>query len=510
MIDPTPLLLPRALRRPAVPLALLTIAIHLYAGRNYGYFRDELYFIVCGQRLDWGFVDQPPLIPMIAAAMHALFPGSLVMLRMLPALAHAATVALTAETARRLDGGIWAQALAALSVLVCGVYLAFGTILVTDVLEPLTWLFCAYALIRLVRDHNERWWLAVGATAGVAFLAKYTIAFWLVALGVGLLATPARRTLARRECWFAAAIFMLIVLPNVLWQARHGWPFLEIGRVAVTSKNVALTPWAFVLAEIRTLNPGTVAVWLTGLAALLVWRRFADLRFLAIAFVVLIAAMIALHGKDYYPVGAYPVLFAAGAAALEAWIIRPILRAALIAELLTLGLVGAPFALPVLPIERFLDYQDRLGLAPEQLEHSPLGRLPEYYADMFGWPDLAAMVGRAYQALPPQDRARAVFLADNYGEAAAVDVFGGPWRLPPAISAHNNYFLWGPRGHDGSVIIRLGGNREALLKLYASVEAAGVFDNPWAMPYETGRTIWICRNREPPLDEAWSSLRNYR
>jgi hypothetical protein len=307
------------------------------------------------------------------------------MLRLAPALAHAASVALTAATARRLGGAVWAQAVAALSVLVCGVYLAFGTILVTDILEPLTWLFCAYALIGLVRGGDRRWWLAVGATAGIAFLAKYTIAFWLAALGVGLLATPARRTLARRECWFGAALFLLIVLPNLLWQARHGLPFLEIGRVAATGKNVALTPWAFVDAEIRTLNPGTAPIWLAGLAALLAWRRFADLRFLSIAFVLLIAAMIALHGKDYYPVGAYPVLFAAGAVAVEAWIARPILRTALVAEMLAFGLVGAPFALPVLPIGRFLDYQTQLGLVPEQQERSRLGRLPQYYADMFGW-----------------------------------------------------------------------------------------------------------------------------
>jgi len=135
--------------------------------------------------------------------------------------------------------------------------------------------------------------------------------------------------------------------------------------------------------------------------------------------------------------------------------------------------------------------------------------LPQYYADMFGWPELAAQVGQIYQSLSPAEQSTAVFLGQNYGEAAAIDVLGAPWHLPPAISGHNNYFLWGPQGHDGSVVIRIGGNRETLLKAYASVEAAGVFENPWAMPEETGQTLWICRDRHPPLQAAWPSFKNY-
>jgi hypothetical protein len=495
--------------RPAWALAGLALLLHLYASRNYGIFRDELYFIVCGERLDWGFVDQPPLIPLIAALMHGLFPGSLVMLRLVPALGHAGTIALTGETARVLGGGIWAQALAALCVLTAGVFLGTGTMLTTDALQPLAWTFCAYALIRVIRDGDERWWLALGAVAGLALLSKYMIAFWLAALALGVLATPARRSLARPEVYVGAAIAALMVLPNALWQWAYDWPFLEIARRAAESKNVALPPLAFLSAEADFLNFATAPVWLAGLAAFAGWRRFAEFRAIAIGFVVLIAAMIAMHAKPYYPAGAYPVIFAGGAVALEAWTAWRWARAAALAAIALYGVISAPFAVPILPIERFAAYQELLGQTPEPIEHSRLGRLPQHYADMFGWPELAALVGRAYQSLPPEERAAAVFFANNWGEAAAVDVLGKPWGLPPAISAHNNYFLWGPRGHDGSVVLRLGGEREALLKVYETVEAAGVADNPWAMPYETGLTLWICRRRHPPLDAAWPGFKNY-
>ena len=159
--------------RPALWLALLTAALHLSANGQYGYHRDELYFIICGQSPDWGYVDQPPLVPLLAALVHALFPNSLAMFRLIPALAHAGTVALTAETARKLGGGTWAQLLAGLAAFFCPILLAFGTIFYTDSFQPIAWLFCAYALIGIVRDGDERWWLPMGLVIGLACMAKF-------------------------------------------------------------------------------------------------------------------------------------------------------------------------------------------------------------------------------------------------------------------------------------------------------------------------------------------------
>jgi 4-amino-4-deoxy-L-arabinose transferase-like glycosyltransferase len=498
------------LSRPAIWLALLTAALHLLANGEYDYHRDELYFIVCGQRPDWGYVDQPPLIPLLASLMHALFPNSLTMFRLIPALAHAGTVALTAETARKLDGDIWAQLLAGMAALLCPLLLAFGTIFYTDSLQPMAWSFCSYVLICIIRDDNERWWLPVGLVIGLAFMVKYTIALWVVALVIGILLTSARGRLARPGPYVAALAATLIVLPNLLWQWVHGWPFLEFAAAVVEGKNVESAPWTFVLVQMRDLGPVTAPIWLAGLAAFAFWGRFADLRAVAIAYLLLLVAMIALHAKSYYPSGAYPVLFAGGAVALEAWLMSRHLRTALLVGVVLFGLPPLPFVVPLLSIDRFAAYQGILGVAPEGTDQRlALGRLPQFYAEMFGWRELAALVGDAYQSLSPEERADAVFFADNYGEAAAVDVFAKARGLPPSISTHNNYYLWGPRGHTGDVVIHLGGRREDLLKVYASVEAMGKTDNPWALPLETGQTIWICRGRFKKLDDDWSKLKHY-
>ena len=495
---------------PGWALATLGLAVHLWASRGYDYFRDEMYFIVCGQRLDWGFIDQPPLIPAVAAAMHHLFPGSLVMLRLLPALAHAVTIGLAAATARLLGGGVWAQAIAALCVLTGGVFLGIGTTLSTGALEPLIGLFCAYALIRIIRTKDERWWLAMGVAAGIALQEKYLIAFWLAGLGIGLIATPARRVFLSPLLYAGAVIAVLIALPNFLWQAANDWPFLEMGRVAVERKNVVVPPLDFLWQTIRQFNEAGAVVWLSGLVSFAIWRRFADLRLFAVAFVVLVAALIVLHGKTYYLANALPVLIAGGAVALEAWLRRRGLRIALAAAIAAIGLTGGPFALPILPIEQFAAYQRALGIVPHrEQEHGEVGLVGQYYADMFGWRELAAQIAGIYHALPADEQKEAVFLGNNYGEAAAIDVLGRPLGLPPAISGHNNYFLWGPQGHDGSVVIRMGGRLEDMLKVYASCTGAGVTGNPWAMPYESGKTLWVCRGRQPPMDKAWPTFRHY-
>ena len=483
----------------------LTLGLHLYVNAGYGWFRDEMYFIVCGWSPDWGYVDQPPLVPLIAAALHGIWPANPIPVRFVPALAHAGTVLLTAEMARVLGGGRFAQSLAALAVLTAPVFLATGTILTTDVFQPPSWLLCAYAIARVQRDGDGRWWWVLAAAAAIGLLSKYTIAFWLVALLLGLVATPARRVLMDRRPWLVASVVAAVVAPNVLWQASHGFPFLELGRYAVEHKNVVLTPWAFMLGEAKDLNLGAAPVWLAGLFGFLFVPRLSDLRWIAIAYSVVIVLMIVLHGKTYYPVAAYPVLLAGGAAVVERWR----WRSAVAASTAVLGAIGLPFGLPVLPIQTFIAYQDALGLRPTALQNGPVAQIPQLYADMFGWDEMIALVARAYASLSPEEKARVVFLGDNYGDTAAIDVLGGRIGLPPSISGHNNYYLWGPRGHDGSIVIRVGRTREALLRAYASVEEVGIIDQPLAMPWVNRQTFWICRGRNVPLDQDWASFRHY-
>ena len=496
----------RLIHRPEFLLFLGAFALHLWVNGAYGYFRDELYFIVCGRHPAWGYTDQPPLIPLIAAALEAVF-HSLRGLRLVPALAAAGTVALAAYAARFLGGGLYARWLAGLAVLAGGALQRIGVILATDTLEPLAWLAIALCVIKAEREEAPHFWFAAGVIAGLAFLAKYTVGLFLVSILVGLLATPQRRLLARMEPWAAGLIALAIAAPNLVWQAANGWPFVAHTAVLAAEKNIPASPLSFLGQEVLTVGPASAPVWIAGLAAFAFWPRFAPMRWVAVSWLMMVAAAVVAHGRPYYLAPAYPLLMAGGAVAWEAWLPR-LAKPALAAFVLLGAVATAPLVMPILPVTLFMKYE-RHALRPSTGEKLNLGALPQYYADMFGWPEIAETVAKAYQALPPEEKAHAVFFGRNYGEAAAVDVLGARFGGPPAISAHENYFLWGPRGADGSVVLLLGGSREEHLKSFRSVEPVGWIDNRLGMPEESGQTLWLCRDLREPLEKIWPRLRHY-
>jgi 4-amino-4-deoxy-L-arabinose transferase-like glycosyltransferase len=501
----------RKLLTSAVILGALTLLIHLLANAGYGIFRDEMYFIVCGRRLAWGYVDQPPLVPLLAAWSWTLSDGWLTAFRLIPALAMAVTVGATAEFARQIGGGRFAQWLAGLCVLAAPHLLSIGLLFTTDTFQAISWLACAMIVVQIERSKDQRWWLAFGAVVGLSLLSKYMIAFYVGALAVGLLMTPLRRSLLRPWIYGGALVAAVLVLPNVLWQQANGWPFLELGKAAMNGKNIALSPGAYFAQQLLLIGPLAAPVWLAGLWACLRRPGAPVLRAFPVAYVLLFAFFVASHGKAYFLTSIYPILLAVGAARIEQWAASAVLRGAMLALVALSGAVIAPLAIPLLPEESYIRYAAALGMGPSvsAAEHLKQGRLPQHFADQHGWKAMAEKVAAVYHALPPQDRAKAVFFGNNYGEAAAIDVFGEKLGLPPAIGDHNNYWLWGPRGSDGSVIIEIGGTREQHLKDFRSVELGAVLDDPYAMPYETGQPVWVERGLKKPMAGIWPRLKHY-
>ena len=455
-------------------------------------------------------MDQPALVPLLACWSHALFGDFLPGFRLLPALALTATVALTCELARVVGGGRFAQWLAGLCVLLGPVYLLDGVLFSTDMFQALSWLALGWVLVRLEQTGDQRWWLAFGAIAGISLNSKYLIAFYLLALALALLATAQRRSLLQRWVYLGALLAAVMLLPNLLWQQAHGWPFIELGRAGASGKNIEMSPLAFFLQQLTFTGPLASIVWLSGLWAGLVRPKPAVARAFPIAWLILLLTFDASHGKAYYLSAIYPTLLVFGAVRIEQWLVNAMARAVALAAVVVAGVLAAPLTLPILPIDVFIRYQRAIGYMPSVGEHQKLGVLPQYYADMFGWPEMAAAVAAVYASLPPQDRARAVFFANNYGEAAAIDVFGRPLGLPAAISGHNSYYLWGPRGHDGSVIIIVGGNRKHYEELFDSAAVAGRIVTRYAMPYETDQPIYVLRGMKVALQDYWPKTKAYQ
>ena len=504
---------PRSAAALVCVVALAKLVLHLATAGRYGYFRDELYYIACSRHLDWGYVDQPPLIALVAWLELHIGGQSLHALRFLPAVAGAALVVLVALLAREMGAtrfGIW---FASLSAACIGVSFVMDYLLTMNAFEPLFWTGCAYILVRMINTGNEKLWLWFGVLAGIGLQNKYSMAIFAFGVVIGLLLTPERRVLARPWIWLGGVVAFLIFLPNFIWNVRHHWPFVELMRnIKASGRDVELGALRYMFEQLFVVTPVPLLVAVIGLVYLLASKDGRRYRALAWAYLVTLAVIILMKGKNYYIVPAYPLLLAAGSVALEraaermhwGW-----LKPAIVTLLLSTLLIMLPLGVPVLSAEEFLRYESKLPFPLPVSEKGHQGAaMPQYYSDQFGWEEMTAAVAQTYSALPPEERRQACIGASNYGEAGAIDFFGPKYGLPNAISGHQNYFLWGPRNCTGKVLLLLGDRPEDWDGRCDRVDVAAQLYHPYAIKFEN-RPVLVCYGLKANLQEIWPQLKDW-
>ena len=487
-------------------LSLSLFLLHMLFNRRYGYFVDELYYLACSHHLAWGYVDQPPLIALITWLERVSLGDSLHALRFLPAVAAGGKVLLTGLIARELGARRFAIVLASVAVIVAPFYLGIDNLLTMNAFEPLFWMGCALIALKIFHGANPRLWLAFGLLAGIGLQNKHSMLFFGFALVVGMLLGGERRHFAQPWIWFGGAIALLIFLPNLLWEIHRNFPTIELLRsVQLSGRNTALGWLGFILTQIAILHPLSAPIWIAGLVSLFRDPERRGHRVLAWTYVTILLCMLLFHGRIYYMAPAYPMLFAAGGVAFENWIERRrwnSLKPAYIAVLLVTGAIFAPFAyFPLLTVDQYIAYSKFMHLAPPKIENHEQGPLPQIYADQFGWQEMAQTVAAAYFQLPPEERRDCAIFGQNYGQAGAIDFFGAKLDLPNAISGHQSYFYWGPRGYSGRCMIVLDDSYETLSTLFESVEKVGHVTHPLSMPYQHF-DVFLCRRPRA----AFSSL----
>jgi hypothetical protein len=493
--------------------AVFTLALHivcsLYGSRlGYGFFRDELYFLVCGHHLDWGYVDQPPLVAVQARISETLFGLTPTGIRVLSFAAGAVKVGLTGLLAWQLGGRRRAQALAMMAALAAPVFLVADNYLSMNSWEPCFWMGSLLVLLRIAEGSlSPRWWLLFGLLAGLGIENKDSTVFFLVALLLGLLATPQRRLLW--SGWVAAgiAVIFLVVLPNFWWQWQHGWPTYELlNNIAHSDKNTKLPTLAFLKQQADMLLIFSAPLWMGGLVWLGFARTARPWRFVAVTYLVFLAMMMAMHAKDYYVAPIYPVLFAAGAVwfvQVTRWAWPAYAYSVVLAIFLVVATV--PIGLTVLPPEAYNRWAAHFGANKTRTEKfsSPL---PQYLSDRFGWEEMAQGFAARYNALSSEERAKTGIFCGNYGEASAVNVLGPKYGLPVAISGHQNYFYWGSNGYTGESMLTLGNDRNDYLKSYEEVIDLGAFDAPWIMDHEHHH-YFLLKHRRKSYAPEWAEFK---
>jgi 4-amino-4-deoxy-L-arabinose transferase-like glycosyltransferase len=511
-------------------LAGVTFVAHMLVSGNYGYFRDELYYLADGRHLQAGYVDQPALLGWLAALLRVTVGNGLAAIHVIPALAGAAIVVVAGLMARELGGGRVAQLVAGAAALFSLDLRGAASIFSMDVLDQLWWALASLVLARMLRleaplgpnaaadlpgCRTRRLWLALGLVAAMGFLTKLTMLFFCLAVVLALLATPVRRHLRTPWPWLAAAIAAAGLLPYLVWNAVNGWPTLDFYR---QYRYLTTGPLEFLINQLILMNPMAIPLAVAGLVFYFskTGRRY---RVLGWIFVLVYVILTGLRGKPYFLGPAYPILFAAGAVAFErfrprrwlAWI-----RPSYVVLLALVGAMFAPLAMPILPPAAFQRIYGSLGGASNAAIASGSGIMPQNLADRFGWDSLTQTVQRVYAALPPEERAQACVLTGNYGEASALSLLAAPGSLPPIISAHNNYYLWGPGACSGRVIILVGYSESFAQNdasaSYTNVALAATVDCPYCASYERNLRIYVLSGVKDPsfdLRNSWPSLKHF-
>jgi 4-amino-4-deoxy-L-arabinose transferase-like glycosyltransferase len=469
--------------RPLLGLGVGVAAVLLLVAGRYGYHRDELYFLQAGRHLAWGYPDQPPLTPLLARLFgHG---DSLTVLRLPSALAAGGVVLLTGVLARDLGSDRRGQLVAAAAMAVSPVLAGVGHLLSTSTFDVLAWTALTVLFVRGV-GAGGRWWVGFGLVAGAALLNKTLPAFLLAGLAAGVLLVGPRRILRDPWLWAGAVLALLLWLPNLWWQARHGWPQLELSRsIAAGSSGSSVDRWLFLPYQLLLVSPLLAPLWLRGLVRLLRDPAMRAARPAAVAYLVLTGVFVVTGGKPYYLAGLYPILLAAGAQ----------VRTRVAGALAVTAVVSAVLVLPVLPV----------GL----LHRTPIVALNYDTGETIGWPRFAQTLAAAYDALPAEVRARTVVLTGNYGEAGAVDRYGQALGLPPAYSGHNGYGLWGPPPADRTAVLAVGVPEAQLRELFGTVRRVGRIDDGVRVDNdEQGRPVWFADGLRVPWSQAWPQLRH--
>jgi hypothetical protein len=502
------------LSAPLLVFPAAKLLIQLLTAQGYGYFRDEFYYLACADHLAFGYVDQPPLSIFLLWLVRSLIGDSVFALRLLPAVAGAVTVWLVGLITRELGGRGFAQALAMLAAIAAPIYLALDHIYSIHAL--VFWPLAALMLIRVLRDPSRDRWLILGLVLGLGLQNKISILWLGFGILVGLLLTRQRRLLTTSGPWLAGGVAFLVFLPHLVWQVLHDWPTLEFMARATGEKMAAKSALPFLAEQIRVVNPTTLPIWLAGLGFLLLARSVERFRPLAwIWITVFLLLILSGSSRASYLAPAYTWLFAAGAVFWEGLCERlrvpigQLLRPALVAPVVISGIVLSPMALPVLAVEDYVAYSQALGFEPSTEERKELSELPQFYADMHGWQSIVDTVADVYDTLSPEEQEVAAVFTGNYGEAGAIDLLGRKHGLPVAVSGHNNYWLWGPRGRTGEVAIGIGGSREYLEDIFEEVELAARTDCGYCMPYENDQPVWVCRRLRAPIKELWPELKHF-
>lgn len=496
-------------------ISFLTLLVHLFtnAFASYGIFRDEFYYLACANRPDIGYVDQPPFSIWVLAVVRFLFGDSLFVIRLLPAILHSVLVYLTGKMTLKMSGSVAALTISCLAVALAPVILGMNTTYSMNTFDFIFWSLTAYLLVLIVQGEKKNLWLILGFVLGLGLMNKIGILWLCFGVFLALLLTSHRSYLKTIKPWLAFLIAFLLFVPYIIWNITHDFAHAEFIQNALRYKYSGLTPMDFIDGQFMNVNPASAIIWLLGLYYFFFHKEGKKYRMLGIVYLTAFLILL-LNGqsKAEYLAAAYPMLFAGGGVLVEKisqlknwrWV-----KYAIAIPMVLSGILLIPLAIPILPVEVYIKYTEALGFAPSTAENKELSELPQFYADMFGWEDMAKNVSAVYESLSENEKRRTVVYCNNYGDAGAVEYYSKKYELPPVLCSHNSYWYWWDRNKKITTVIVIGGNEEDHLSSLEEVKVAAIHKSKYSMPYENNLPIFVCRGLKRSVREIHNSTKHY-
>lgn len=498
-------------------LVVFKFLLHLFTGWQYGYFRDEFYYFAMSEHPDFGYLDVSPLVPHLMRLSRLLFGDSVMAIHIFPALAGALTVLFTGLIAKKLGGGKFAQCLSAVAIGAAPMFQVFNSMFTYDCFDQLMSAIFIYSLMDALKEERpSKRWLIIGGIAGVGLMVKISLMFLVFSFMAGLLLTSARSYYASKWPWAGAGIALVLCVPYGIWQAIHGFPIVEYWGNYAKNISYHAGPLEFIWMQIVALNYVNLPVLLAGLGFCLFTKKGKPYRVLGWMYLIYLALAILMSFKFYILSGVYFAVIPAGAIIMERlflskpwqWV-KPVYASLIF----VFGLIALPLNVPVFPVKTFIQFNNAInpGQSSVKAENLDTGGLPQQFIDRFGWKELVETVAKVYTTLAPSERKHCAILANNYGEAGAIDFFGRQYGLPKSISTHLSYYIWGPRDYTGECVIVVGydwDSRSRFEELFGEVKEVAVFRAKYAIPHENNKPIFICKKLKVPITKLWPQIKN--
>lgn len=477
-------------------LALLKLIIHFITSTNYGLQRDAYLYLAEAHHLSFGYMSIPPMTPVLIRIMEFIFGDSVFAVRILPALIGALTIVVIGKIVLEFGGKRWAILLACVSFLASPAFLRSNSLLQPVSLNQFFWLISLYVVLKMVKTRNTEYWAYLGIIWGLAFLNKYSIVFLALAVFLGLLVTKRRFLIQSPNILIGIGFGLLIVSPNLYWQFSHDWPVFTHMIELIKNQLVNVNIVDFLIMQLF-MNANALLIWFTGFLFLLFSREEKSYRVLGFTYIFLLLILIGLRGKFYYTLGIYTMLFAAGGFFLEKYLRGrwSIIQKILLVLIIITALPMLPYSLPIFSYDTLAAYsKESVSRGFEGLmrwEDGQIHSIPQDYADMTGWVELAGIVSSAYDSLTEEEKNRTAIYAENYGQAGAIRYHTKKDGLPEPISFSDNFLLWAPSNVDIDILIYVNDDTTDVSHFFAEINKVGQITDPYAR--ENGLPVFLCK-----------------